>query len=132
MPDWNQFARNLLYGAVHRPAQFTEWWAKRFLVGPFQSLGAEIAAGVAELDAQAAEQLEPYNPPLPALTIAPPPATGGPPIGQLTGCLSYDPTNAGPAYAIVEQYRSEYPQDQFQIQWHWHGLWGCWSVWRTA
>ena len=131
MPDYNQLLRNIGYGALHRPAQLTRWFG-----GLFQNEAAPIGQAIVqfanEVDAAALEAFQPYVPPLPTATLGPPPGLNtGPAIGQVTGCLGYDPTTPGGAGLLLE-YRLQYPNDRFELQWHWHGWWGCWSIWRTA
>lgn len=75
--DWNQFLRNLAYGAVHRPAQLVRWYgnllARAEVVG---ELGQSLARGATEIEQAAFSQLRPSIPP-PVGVNAPPPPPGG-------------------------------------------------------
>ena len=101
MPDWDQAARNLMYGAVHRPAQVLRWMGHRFLMAPPATpLGQDLVDAADELDQIAYEQLQPFVPPLPGLTIPPPPSP--PPSPRATPCDHYTPQ---------PPYDWEHPQD---------------------
>ena len=71
-PDWNQAVRNVLYGAVHRPAQVLEW-VGGLIQGPAEEIGQALVSVARRMDNDAAETLSPYVPPLPVVTIPAPP-----------------------------------------------------------
>jgi len=132
--DYGQMLRNLGYGAIHRPAQLVQWLAAKLDTPTLEPLLAPIRTAAADIDQEAAEQLQPYVPSPPALQWGPPPSTPPvrstiPAIGQVTGCLGYDPEIA--PLGQLAPWQKKYPTLTFQLQWHWHGWWGCWSVWRT-
>ncbi len=86
MPDWDQFIRNLVYGAAHRPAQVIRWMGQQFNQEA-APLGSGLILAANDLDTQAQALCLPYVPPRPSLvTISamPPPAwvyTPAPSIG---------------------------------------------------
>lgn len=72
MPDWGQLARNLAYGAIHRPAQFVRWFGNQF-EGYAAPLGQELVGLANEVEFEAGQQLQPFVPPMPQVSLPPPP-----------------------------------------------------------
>ncbi len=78
--DWDQFVRNLLYGAVHRPAQVLAWLGGLYS-GEADPVGAALKQMASEIDSAAFLSLRPYVAPTQGpgmgaggLSVSPPPA----------------------------------------------------------
>ena len=100
MTDWDQFARNLLYGAVHRPAQVLGWVSHRF-VGEAAPIGQALMAGVSQIDAEAFNALSPTLMTTPPVQSGPGGSTGPPPpSGQWAKPLGF-PLSCPGGYDLI-------------------------------
>ena len=83
--DYDQLARNVLYGLVHRPAQLLRWIGGRYS-NQAAPVGAAIQQAASQIDSAAFSALGPYLPPSPppnGLGTAPPAIPPPPPTGPI-------------------------------------------------
>jgi hypothetical protein len=67
MVDWDQLARNLLYGAGHRPMQVLRWVGGKLSNGEARPIGTEIVRLAGTVDGTLYDELRPAVPVLPPL-----------------------------------------------------------------
>jgi len=128
---WNQTARNLAYGAIHRPAQVLRW-----VGGLLNNEAAPVGSGMIEAadqaDAFAYEAFQPYVPQPPGLVNPPPgsvvtqpqPSHRSPPqsifpcaVGQSLETGYIDPQS--PPTWLISEYEGKYPGTVWSVWYNW-------------